>query len=237
MRLVVHAIQTATGKESQSRMASAAQYVMMLWMLVWCAGCATPVTPLLMPTTPAAPTKVVYVIAYGYHLGIVVKRDDIKTSLWPEHDDFPEATYLEAGWGDRDFYLAPEATSGLALKAAFASTASVLYIVGLRGPPTAYVSDDRIVAIALTEEGFDALCAFIHASYRKDTTGRASAIEVTAGGRFYLAEGRYGLHNTCNTWTANALRAAGVPITPAGTASRVMRQVRQISKGSLEPQP
>ena len=47
--------------------------------------------------------------------------------------------------------------------------------------------------------------------------------------RFYPARERYYLWRTCNTWTARALRAAGVPITPlyAITAGNVMYQARQ----------
>jgi hypothetical protein len=33
---------------------------------------------------------------------------------------------------------------------------------------------------------------------------------------FYAATGTYDLSHTCNTWTAEALRAAGAPVSAAG---------------------
>ena len=36
-------------------------------------------------------------------MGLVVKYDDIDPHLWPEKDDFPEALYLEVGWGTAIF--------------------------------------------------------------------------------------------------------------------------------------
>jgi hypothetical protein len=48
-------------------------------------------------------------------------------------------------------------------------------------------------------------------------------------GRFYLSGESYHLHNTCNVWTARALRAAGFPIIPA-FATRVENLMMQARK-------
>jgi hypothetical protein len=47
--------------------------------------------------------------------------------------------------------------------------------------------------------------------------------------RFYLSRETYHLFNTCNVWTARALRAAGLPITPARAISveSLMSQARK----------
>jgi Protein of unknown function (DUF2459) len=54
--------------------------------------------------------------------------------------------------------------------------------------------------------------------------------------KFYSARGRYHLLYTCNTWIADALRAAGLPITPvyAMTAGNLMWQVSRLPKTSRE---
>ena len=58
-----------------------------------------------------------------------------------------------------------------------------------------------------------------------------AAVQVPGegAGRFYAAQGRFHLGNTCNTWTARMLRAAGVDIDPGGvvTAGDLMGRLRR----------
>lgn len=197
-----------------------------LLLLSILAGCAAPGTDL--PTTPDA-ARVVYVMGHGWHTGLVVRRTDIPDGLWPEHNDFPNAQYLEVGWGDRDFYQAKEPTFSLALKAAFQSTASVLHIVGFNVPPEDYFPGSEVVAVRLSPQGFEQMVGFIHETYKKDTDGRTMPLGPGwyDNSKFYLATGTYHLFNTCNTWIAKALRTAGAPVSPASamTAGNVMEQV------------
>ena len=70
-----------------------------------------------------------------------------------------------------------------------------------------------------------------------------AALTPTEGGRgetvarglyqdswFYPAHGRFHLLNTCNTWTARMLTAAGVGVSPSGvnTAEDLMRRLRDL---------
>ena len=47
---------------------------------------------------------------------------------------------------------------------------------------------------------------------------------------FYLAEGEYSLFNTCNSWTAKALQAAGLPIRTTLKAAGLMRQLQRYGR-------
>ena len=60
------------------------------------------------------------------------KKSDIPIAVLPELRDFPSAEYLEFSWGDRDYFPAPDAGVGLALKAAFWSSGSILHVVGFK---------------------------------------------------------------------------------------------------------
>ena len=53
-----------------------------------------------------------------------------------------------------------------------------------------------------------------------------------ANSRFYAAREKYSLLKTCNTWTARALRSAGLPITSlyAVSAGNVMEQARPLGR-------
>jgi hypothetical protein len=150
------------------------------------------------------------VVDHGWHTAIVVRRSDVDQTVWPEVNDFREATFVEVAWGDRDFYMADRATAWLAIKAALFTSGSVLHIAGFSSPvATRFVQDE----------------------YQLDekTQPVPLAPGLYGAGRFYAARSRYHLFNTCNTWVLRALRAAGFDVTPAGavTAGDVMREARR----------
>src|SRR5262244_2054656 len=109
---------------------SSFQCLVLVIGLLGAAGCATPGLP-LYPVPVQEEPLYIYVVRHEWHTGLVVKYDDIDARLWPEKDDFPEALYLEVGWGDRDFYQTPRAGLGILLQAALKSPASVLFVIGL----------------------------------------------------------------------------------------------------------
>jgi len=199
---------------------------LLLWLVV--GGCT--VSDADLPQAHA-PAQVIYVVGHGWHTSLVVKRADIPAGLWPEHNDFPQATYIDLGWGDKEFYQAKEPTSGLAIRAAFNSTGSVLHVVGFTPPPAEYFPGSDVFAVRLSPAGLAALSTFIHATYKRDAQGHPISLGQGWYGdsKFYLAEGQYHLFNTCNNWVAKALQVAGAPINAAlaMTASSVLSQVRR----------
>jgi uncharacterized protein (TIGR02117 family) len=158
--------------------------------------------------------------------------------LLPERDDYPTAQYLEFGWGDTEFYRTRDAGVSLAIRAAFLSKASALHVVGLPTRPEQASAAGDVVEIRLSRPGLDALARFVDGSF--DREGQRVAWPRGQGlygdSAFYAARGHYHLLYTCNTWIADALRAAGLPITPvyAMTAGNLMWQVSRLPKTSRE---
>ena len=173
----------------------------------------------------------IWVFDHGWHTAIVVRRGDVDRTLWPEVDDFPEATFIEVAWGDREFYMARPATPWLAIKAAFLTSGSVLHVVGFSGPVATHFAESEVVDLRLSRGGFDAMTRFIHEEYQRDREDQPLRLERGLYGTswFYAARSRYHLFNTCNTWVTRALSTAGLAVTPAGviTAGEVMRQVKR----------
>jgi uncharacterized protein (TIGR02117 family) len=186
------------------------------------------------PPLPGEATATIYVVGHGWHTGIVIRRNDIPAEAWPEYRRFLASRFLEVGWGDRAFYESPEAGVRMALKAAFSSEGSVLHVAGFDSSPATYFSRVEIIEIELSSRGVEALARFVSATYALDGAGQP--IEVGPGlypvSRFYAATGRYSLLYTCNTWVAEALRAAGCPITPtlAVTAGNVLLQAERCGR-------
>jgi uncharacterized protein (TIGR02117 family) len=186
-------------------------------------------------TTALPDAGTVYVVSNGWHTGVVLARDQVSAALWPEQPDFVSARFVEVGWGDRTAYLAHRLTARLALGAALGSSSTALHVTGFDAPPAERYRDGELAEVRLTPGGLENLARFIHGSYARDPHGNAIPLGPGAsdGGAFYLATGRYHLFNTCNTWTARALRAAGCPMTPplALTASQLMHQALTTCRG------
>jgi len=201
-------------------------------IIVMAAGCLTRAAN---PRTPTAgePATTLWIVDHGWHTSIVVRRADVDRARWPELGDVSDATLVEVAWGDREFYMATSPTSGLAIRAAIVTSGSVLHVVGLTAV-TDYFAASEVVAIRLSRPGFDALADFVHAEYQRDPDGAPLRLgrSLYGSGWFYAARGRYHLFNTCNTWVARALGAAGLAVEAAGlvTASDVMRQVRPLGQ-------
>jgi len=185
----------------------------------------------LFPPGPNEPTKTIYLVSHGWHAGIVVKRADIPPGTWPQHNEFPGAEYLEVGWGDKDYYMTPEPHLGITLKAGLLPTASVLHIVGFRGVVTRYFPYSEVIRIELSEAGFQRLCGFLENSYVRDEAGLSQPLgpSLYGDGQFYLSRETYHAFNTCNAWTARALRIAGCPIRPS-TNLRVETLMTNVAK-------
>ncbi len=191
-------------------------------------ACALPVRDGPGPEEGEA-TKTVFLVAHGWHAGIVIRRADIPPGAWPEHEEFATAEYLEVGWGDRDGYMLP-LTSFNALRAILWPTESVLHVAGFSGPVPRFFPRSEILALTVSAAGIERLARHISACYARDAAG--AVVRLAGGlygqGAFYLARDRYHLFNTCNVWTARALRRAGLALTPATalTVDALMEQAR-----------
>lgn len=201
--------------------------------VAWLAGCAAapPFQPRAGQADADAPrSQAVHVLSNGWHTAIIVPRADaLATGLLPEAEDFPEAAFLEFGWGDREYYQSPEAGIGTTLRAALIPTPSVMHVAGWTRLPEPR-PDRPVVEVGLTEAGFRRMIAAVAATFERPEAGRARPVApgLYPQSHFYDARGSFHLFNTCNTWTGRMLRAGGVDLSPAGviTAGELMERLR-----------
>ncbi|HEX7043458.1 MAG TPA: DUF2459 domain-containing protein [Burkholderiales bacterium] len=207
-----------------------------LALLVLLAGCANGPGAYAPPGTPAAS---IYVVTQGWHTGIVLRRADARPELWPEVADFPRVRWLLVDWGERDYFPAARFSLWYGLKALFWPTASVVHVTGFDAPPPQQFAGTELVRVGLTREGLEALNRYIGAAYERGGAPRAPPLRPSpyGAGWFYLGRETFHLFRTCNVWVAQALRAAGLPVSarfvllPEG----VMRQLRPIGE-TIGPQ-
>jgi len=126
--------------------------------------------------------------------------------------DSPEVRYIVFGWGGRAFYLETPTWSGLkavpVLKA-LTLDASVMH-VDVAGD----ISEPRpdVTGFDIGEERFAALLDFIEASFQQGPNGPILVPDAAYSryDGFYEAKGHFNALVGCNTWTAAALRTAGL---------------------------
>ncbi len=199
-----------------------------LLLSITSAACATPVKDTLVDTVAQ---KTIYLVNHGWHAGIVLQRVDIASSIWPDVATFPNTRYLEIGWGDLDFYQTVDPHFGIYLKAALLPSASVLHVVGFNNAVAVNFPNSEMIRVELSSIGFEHLTRMLAASFVRDTAGNISSLGpgLYGNSRFYLSNESYHIFNTCNVWTARALRVAGIPVSPARSISveSLMSQARK----------
>lgn len=178
--------------------------------------------------------KTIFLLGHGWHTGLAFPLADVPASYWPERALYPDAEWLEVGWGDEGFYRAEKVTFPLACKALFWPTPSVLHLVGIEGPIAEYFTRSSIVELEISDDGFDRACRFVDDSFRTDDVNRPHMIAegIYGNGKFFRSNQSYFFPRTCNAWTAKALRIAGLPMWTwtAQTAANVMRQGRRLGQ-------
>ena len=201
--------------------------------LLLTASAAPPPAPSSSQTYLGAKT-VVFVTSNGWHSGIIVAKADLPPDRLPEAAEFPEARFLEFGWGDAVFYPAKHVTLGMTLRTALIPTPAVVHVVGLRADPARSFPKAEVVSLPIDDKYFGRLVDFIDASFERSGAARATATGpgLYPTSRFYPAKGSFHLFNTCNTWTARALAVAGFDVSASGTsrAEALMYQVRALVK-------
>lgn len=195
------------------------------------AGCGwSPVEPY---SGQAPRLETLYVIASGWHTEIGVRAVALSGPLASTQYVPPHAQYLVFGWGERDYYMARNPGFGDLLNAAMPSS-SIMLIIPLGRPPTEFFTGgSRVLAVPVSSDGLERLSTFLWDYIEKDEQGVPHRVGdgPYAESSFYASHGTYSLGNTCNTWTAEALRAAGLPVSGSGVvfAHQVIDQVLQIA--------
>lgn len=157
----------------------------------------------------------VYVINYSWHTGLVFEVTEQTIDLVTALKNFENFDYVDIGWGDEDFYQHPDTNYYLAAKAILYPTPSVLRVAGFKGSIESAANwSEFFIKFELENSEFEQLCGFIENSFAK-TENNKNIISLKKGKDqiiFYKSDLYYHLLNTCNTWIAKALKAAGLEV-------------------------
>ena len=172
-----------------------------------------------------------FVIKRSWHTDIGFDAADLHPPLASLRSALPDAHYLLFGFGDKH-YLTGHAGGMGRLSGAVWPGEGLVLLTGLEARPEAAFGAKGVVRLTVSAAQAQALEDFV---WRTLATQHGAAELLASGpyeGSLYYASAvRYsGLH-TCNTWTAEGLRAAGLPVHTFGVefSGQVWRQVQRLT--------
>jgi uncharacterized protein (TIGR02117 family) len=161
----------------------------------------------------------IFVETNGVHVSLIVPvaaaGEDLSDLIRPDQlsDPMLYGTHVMIGWGQGGVYRNAQTwgkvRAGDVASAIFGSDDTVLHVYHQVNPrPTSYRK-----AIRVTEAQFHRIMTGIRASFKLDAKGHSIASKAYGPDNlFYTAKGRYTALHTCNQWTADILRNAGVRV-------------------------
>lgn len=161
----------------------------------------------------------IYIYTNGVHTDIVmpVKNDlqdwSMKIPFANTKSKKTDYQYIGIGWGDKGFYLDTPTWADLkfstAVKAAFWLSDSAMHCTYYN----IMKEGDDCKMIMISRSQYENLVKFVEDKFDRDQNGNFMLIPTNAvysdNDAFYDAKGTYSFLYTCNTWSNNALKAAG----------------------------
>jgi hypothetical protein len=177
----------------------------------------------------AAKSVVIYVVRRGWHMDIGFAAGDLQPPLDAVVGQFPGVRYLFFSFGDQRYLLAKDRNAPVLLAALWPGRGMIL-ATALASSPQAAFGAAHVVALSVTQSQARDTQAFIWHSLENGITPYATG--PYEGSSFFAATPRYSAFHTCNTWAAESLRAAALPIHSAGVilAGQLWSQVRRLEK-------
>jgi uncharacterized protein (TIGR02117 family) len=179
---------------------------------------------------------IIYVIKRSWHTDIGFDVADLRPPLATLRPALPEAHYLLFGFGDKH-YLMSRGNSFEGMVGAVWPGEGLILMTGLEGTPEQAFGAAGVTRLRVSAAQAERLADFV---WRTLATHDGSATALAPGpydaSLYYESTLRYsGLH-TCNTWTAEALRSAGLPVHSFGVefSWQVWPQVRHLTAPRLQ---
>ena len=151
----------------------------------------------------------VYVADNGIHTDLVMPAEDFADLLHPERLRDPRYgghRYVMFGWGDRDFYLNTptwwDVNPWRVAKAMVGAGSTVMHVDHVSEPH----NEAGVKRVMLTPDQYGRLLRYVRASFAEGEP----VVGYGLSDAFYPAKGGYNAIRTCNQWTADGLRQAGV---------------------------
>ncbi len=161
----------------------------------------------------------IFVVTNGVHTDLVLPVNYGKTS-WQQfftgtvlYHKFYGMQYIAFGWGNKLFYLnTPEwkdLTFSIAFRALFTERQPAMHVTLVSG----LVPGNEVVPVYISAQQLEIITGYIRDSFFLTDTGKPESIAAKGYGDydlFFYAKGKFSLIKSCNVWTNEGLKAAGI---------------------------
>jgi len=184
----------------------------------------------------SAKSAVIYVVRRSWHIDIGFAAADLQPPLNVVAAQFPGLRYLFFGFGDQHYLLAKDRNAPVLLAALWPGRGLIL-ATALASSPQAAFGATHVATLSLTDKQMRDIQTFVWYSLGRQSAEEGGGVKPYAegpyeGSLFFAATPRYSGFHTCNTWVAESLRTAGLPVHSAGVifAGQLWSQVRRLEK-------
>jgi hypothetical protein len=205
-----------------------------VFLLLLLAACST------APQRPAPPhsalrtdnSSFIYLIRRKWHVDIGFAVADLQPPLAALRGDFPAARYLLFGFGDRHYLLDQDRGLG-GMFGALWSGPGLMLVTSPETTLQAAFGVGNVIEIAVTPAQSADAQAFI---WRSLAANQGAIAPLRAGpydgSLYYESSERYSAVHTCNTWAAQGLQAAQLPVHSGGVAfaGQLWRQAQRLGR-------
>ena len=151
----------------------------------------------------------------GLHTHLLFSAQEVRAYVPTLQAYFPDATWIQIGWGDYQYYGNPEQTKWMGVKALFTPTAAIMGILGVNAIPEDIPKKRKLYKIPLDTGHWNAVLVFVCGHLKLDNANQITEVRVKGNGEvFFEAHGTYTIFNSCNHWTARVLETAGLAMKP-----------------------
>jgi hypothetical protein len=177
-------------------------------------------------------SSTIYVARRGWHIDIGMAAADLSRPLNQAAAPLPGSNYVFFGFADKHYLLAANHNAPVLLSALWPG-ASILLTTGLTNSPAEGFGATHVITLSVTPDQMRDLQAFIWRSLRtQDDVLRVYRDGPYEGSAYFLGKPKYSALHTCNTWGAEALRAAGFHVHTRGVifAGQLWVQARRLKR-------
>jgi hypothetical protein len=179
----------------------------------------------------------IYVLARDWHTDIGIPLEPAIGPFTIFRSIFPGAEFLTFGFGERDFVENDDNGFGDKFQALLPGPGILMVTALPSPPPEGFRADERdlteVIPIRVSQQGYDRLVDFIWQTLQHTPDNRPIKLKdgPFPGRAFYASAAGYWGGYTCNTWTADALDTAGLPIDGNGIlfAHQIIDRARAIA--------
>lgn len=151
----------------------------------------------------------------GIHTHLALPAQTLLAVIPELRQYFADCQWIRVGWGDYRYYGAEHQPLWLGLRALFLPTSSVVGLLGTNDLREALSESATLYNLSVSAALIDSVALFVRRYFDFDENQQPIKVrDRYCGTQFFKSQGTYLMLNTCNNWTSQGLKLAGLNLQP-----------------------